>query len=96
MHTCAEEKREREREKTVLNESARQRRKSRVSVKSIRDTLVEVYILVCHEHKVIRMAVVFNLCFSCRDTKVCVACVLTRNKKTHDLKKNYISIFLCH
>lgn len=63
-------------------------------VKSIRDTLVKVYILVRHEHKAIRTAVVFNLWPSphtetCQNVKIVLENVpenfsVTQNYRTFD------------
>lgn len=64
MHVHVREERENGREENEQRE--RRARETETegegSVKSIRDTLVKVYILVRHEHKAIRTAVVFNLC----------------------------------
>lgn len=84
---CAERENERERKEPRRWMTVRDRDESRgLPVKSIRDTLVEVYILVRHEQKAIRMAVVFNLCFSHRDL------LLSEVKKEKIDLKDYIDV----
>lgn len=63
VYMCADRENERERERREWQwMTVRDRDESRgLPVKSIRDMLVEVYILVRHEHKATRIAVVFNL-----------------------------------
>lgn len=86
---CAERENERERKEPRRWMTVRDRDESRgLPVKSIRDTLVEVYILVRHEQKAIRMAVVFNLCFSHRDL---LLSEIFKKKSTRELK-DYIDV----